>query len=77
VLALLDIRPRPGAPPGARLATIPGAPPVTHDHRAGCPFAGRCALTVDRCWTTPPPLVPFGANHVSRCHRADDVGSAR
>jgi peptide/nickel transport system ATP-binding protein len=76
-LALLEARPRPGAPRRARLATIPGAPPVTQDRRAGCPFAGRCALTVDRCWTTTPPLVPFGLNHVSRCHRADEVGSIR
>ncbi len=47
-LALLEARPRPDAPRGARLATIPGAPPATYDHRAGCPFAGRCALTVER-----------------------------
>jgi peptide/nickel transport system ATP-binding protein len=76
-LALLEARPRPGAPRGARLATIPGAPPVTVDRRAGCPFAGRCALTVERCWSTPPPQVAFGLNHVSRCHRADEVGSGR
>jgi peptide/nickel transport system ATP-binding protein len=76
-LALLEARPRPGAPRGARLATIPGAPPAQHEHRAGCPFAGRCALTIERCWTTPPPEVAFGANHVSRCHRAGEVGFAR
>ena len=76
-LALLEARPRPGAPRGARLATIPGAPPVTHDPLAGCPFAGRCALTIERCRTTPPPVVSFGANHVSRCHRADEVGLDR
>jgi len=76
-LALLEARPRPDAPRGARLATIPGAPPVTYDHRAGCPFAGRCALTVERCWSTPPPQVAFGPNHVSRCHRAGEVGSTR
>src|SRR6516165_5302206 len=29
-LALLEARPRPGAPRGARLTTIPGAPPVGH-----------------------------------------------
>ena len=73
-LALLEARPRPDAPRGARLATIPGAPPAAYDHRAGCPFAGRCALTVERCWSTPPPQVAFGPNHVSRCHRADEVG---
>jgi peptide/nickel transport system ATP-binding protein len=76
-LALLEARPQPGAPRGARLTTIPGAPPVGHDNRAGCPFAGRCTLTVDRCWTTAAPLVPFGANHVSRCHRAAEVGFVR
>jgi peptide/nickel transport system ATP-binding protein len=76
-LALLEARPRPGAPRGARLATIPGAPPVAYDDRGGCPFAGRCALTVERCWSTPPPQVAFGLNHVSRCHRANEVGSIR
>jgi peptide/nickel transport system ATP-binding protein len=76
-LALLEARPRPGSPRGARLATIPGAPPGARDHLAGCPFAGRCALTVDRCWSTPPPVIPFGPNHASRCHRAGDVGVVR
>src|SRR5271157_5076257 len=75
--ALLEARPRSGARRGEPLATIPGAPPTTHDHRVGCPFAGRCALTIDRCWTTPPPLATFGVNHVSRCHRAGDVGFVR
>jgi peptide/nickel transport system ATP-binding protein len=76
-LALLEARPRPGAPRGARLKTIPGAPPAAHEHSVGCPFAGRCALTVDRCWTATPPVVGFGANHVSRCHRAGEVGFGR
>ena len=76
-LALLEARPRPGAPRGARLKTIPGAPPVAQEHSVGCPFAGRCEFTIDRCWTTPPPEVGFGASHVSRCHRAGEVGLAR
>jgi peptide/nickel transport system ATP-binding protein len=75
-LALLEARPRPGAPRGARLKTIPGAPPVAHEHHVGCPFAGRCALTVDICRTTAPPEVAFGAGHISRCHRAHEVGFA-
>ncbi|HEY3622726.1 MAG TPA: ABC transporter ATP-binding protein [Roseiarcus sp.] len=75
-LALLEARPRPGAPRGARLRTIPGAPLVAHEHHVGCLFAGRCALTIDRCWTTPPPEVIFGAGHISRCHRAGEVGFA-
>ncbi len=76
-LALLEARPRPGAPRGARLATIPGAPPDELRDRAGCPFAGRCALTVEKCWTTPPPQAAFGAGHELRCHRAAEVGIAR
>ncbi|HLX99581.1 MAG TPA: ABC transporter ATP-binding protein [Roseiarcus sp.] len=76
-LALLEARPRPGAPRGARLKTIPGSPPAQLKRREGCPFAGRCALTIDICWTTPPPEVAFGLNHVSRCHRARELGKAR
>jgi peptide/nickel transport system ATP-binding protein len=76
-LALLEARPQPGAPRGARLKTIPGAPQPKEGPRAGCPFAGRCALTVDICWAAPPPEVAFGLNHVSRCHRASEVGGPR
>jgi peptide/nickel transport system ATP-binding protein len=75
-LALLQARPRPGAPRGARLATIPGAPPVHHEDNVGCPFAGRCALTVPICRAVTPPEVAFGAGHSSRCHRAGEVGLA-
>jgi peptide/nickel transport system ATP-binding protein len=72
-LALLEARPLAGAPRGSRLATIPGAPQLKHERRTGCPFAGRCALTIDVCRRTPPPEVAFGASHVSRCHRAGEV----
>ena len=72
--ALLEARPRPGAPRGVRLKTIPGSPPVHHEIGAGCPFAGRCELTLDICRTTPPPEVAFGADRLSRCHRAREMG---
>ncbi len=72
--ALLEARPRPDAPRGARLKTIPGAPPVHHEIGPGCPFAGRCELTIDVCRTTPPPEVAFGADRFSRCHRARETG---
>jgi peptide/nickel transport system ATP-binding protein len=75
-LALLKARPRPGAARGSRLATIPGAPQLEHERGRGCPFAGRCALTVDICRRTPPPEVAFGASHLSRCHRAGEMGFA-
>ena len=76
-LALLEARPRPDAPRGARLKTIPGAPPAKRDDNVGCPFAGRCVLTIGICQTAPPPEVAFGAGQVSRCHRAHEVGAAR
>jgi peptide/nickel transport system ATP-binding protein len=72
--ALLDARPRPGAPRGFRLKTIPGSPPVHHEIGASCPFAGRCGLTIDICRTTAPPEVRFGADRLSRCHRAREMG---
>jgi peptide/nickel transport system ATP-binding protein len=76
-LALLEARPRPGAPRGERLKTIPGAPPAQHEDNGGCPFAGRCALTVPICRAVTPPEVAFKGAHVSRCHRAHEVGAAR
>jgi peptide/nickel transport system ATP-binding protein len=76
-LALLEARPQPGARRGARLKTIPGAPPAQHEHNVGCPFAGRCALTVPICRNVTPPEVAFEGAHVSRCHRAHEVGAAR
>src|SRR5579864_9062419 len=60
-LALLRARPRPGGPRGARLNTIPGSASARGDNNAGCPFAGRCALTADICWAAPPPEIPFGS----------------
>ena len=72
--ALLEARPKPGAPRGARLKTIPGAPSGRRD-AAGCPFAGRCELTLEICRTTPPPEVAFG-EQMSRCHRAGELGQA-
>src|SRR5580693_7009186 len=68
-LALLKARPRPGAARGSRLATIPGAPQLEHERGTGCPFAGRCALTVDICRRTPPPEVAFGVSHVALSSR--------
>ena len=72
--ALLEARPQPRARPGARLKAIPGTPPVHHEIGVGCPFAGRCELTIDLCRTTPPPEIAFGSKRRSRCHRAREVG---
>ncbi len=72
--ALLEARPQPGARRGARLKAIPGSPPIHHEIGPGCPFAGRCEMTIDVCRTTPPPEIAFGPERRSRCHRALEVG---
>ena len=70
---LFAARPSLGAARGARLATIAGTVPELMDLPAGCPFAGRCSYTVDRCYVTPPPPVALGGEHLARCIRLDAV----
>ena len=45
--------------------------PELVDLPAGCPFAGRCARTIDACAHTRPPPVPLGPDHVARCLRLE------
>jgi len=71
--ALLEARPTPGAPRGARLKTIPGSPPRHREVGVGCPFAGRCAFTLPLCRAERPPPVAFGPGHASRCWRAAEL----
>jgi peptide/nickel transport system ATP-binding protein len=58
---------------GTRLATIAGTVPELADLPTGCPFAGRCAWTVEGCHSTPPPPVEVGPDHQARCLRLDVV----
>ena len=77
---LLAARPqlRPLAGPRARLATIPGTVPELADLPPGCPFAGRCTLTVPDCDTGLPAaqVVAPDASHRARCIRLEAVDSA-
>jgi peptide/nickel transport system ATP-binding protein len=73
---LFAARPVLGAPRGGRLATIRGSVPELVDLPTGCPFAGRCAFTVDACHTTRPPVVELSAGHRVRCLRLDEVAAA-
>ena len=68
---LFAARPRLGAVRGTRLATIAGSVPELLELPPGCPFSGRCALTIDACRTTPPPPEPVGPGHRARCIRLD------
>jgi len=68
---LFAARPKLGAAPGTRLATIAGTVPELADLPRGCPFTQRCRLAVAACRDTPPPPVVIGAGHEARCLRVD------
>jgi peptide/nickel transport system ATP-binding protein len=63
----------PGAPRGTRLATIRGSVPELVDLPPGCPFAGRCRLTIDACHATRPPAMALPHGHAARCIRLEEA----
>jgi len=73
---LFAARPALGAARGQRLATIRGTVPELVDLPPGCPFAGRCAFTIDACFATRPPPQTLAGEHVVRCIRLDEVRAA-
>jgi peptide/nickel transport system ATP-binding protein len=73
---LFGARPRLGAGRGTKLATIPGTVPELIDMPPGCPFAGRCPLTIEACGAAPPPPVALSAGHAARCIRLDAAAAA-
>ena len=60
---------------GARLQTIPGSPPDLANRPAGCPFAPRCFLAIDKCRETPPSL-SVGDGHLAACWRTEEASAA-
>jgi len=64
-------RPKLGAARGSLLTTIPGTVPDLSEMPAGCPFAGRCPLTIDACRAAAPPAQLIGPDHVVRCIRLE------
>ncbi|MBV8564247.1 MAG: ABC transporter ATP-binding protein [Methylobacteriaceae bacterium] len=64
-------RPRLGVGRGKRLAAIPGTVPEIADLPPGCPFAGRCPLTIAACSAAIPPPLPVGPGHAARCIRLE------
>ena len=54
--------------PEKRLASIPGYPPRLDNLPAGCRFAPRCPVAVERCQIEQPALQVLGKNHVASCH---------
>lgn len=69
--ALLAAIPQPGARRGDLPVPIPGRPPSLHDRDPGCPFAPRCAHTVDRCRNVTPPARPTPVHRFVACHLAE------
>ena len=39
----------------------------------GCPFAGACPLTIERCWTETPELHDLTPGHSIACHRSAEL----
>ncbi|MCB1980229.1 MAG: ABC transporter ATP-binding protein, partial [Burkholderiaceae bacterium] len=53
------------------LPTIAGSVPSLQSLPPGCPFAGRCAFTIDACHAAPPPALDLGGGHRVRCIRRE------
>jgi oligopeptide/dipeptide ABC transporter ATP-binding protein len=47
--------------------------PDLRDLAAGCRFADRCPLRIDKCVIDEPPLEEVAPGRLSRCWRANDV----
>jgi peptide/nickel transport system ATP-binding protein len=71
---LLECIPRLDRPRTARLRSIDGGLPDPHEPSAGCPFAPRCNLVMDRCWTDVPPLEQKAPEHLAACWADLSVG---
>ena len=67
------------APPGERLATIPGIVPPATDFPSGCRFRTRCPLATAHCAAVEPQLVPLesnaapGTEHTVACHYLEEA----
>jgi peptide/nickel transport system ATP-binding protein len=72
--ALLEARPRPGAPRGERLRAIAGQASPAGAQAKGCPFADRCPLALEACRVTPLPTVELAGGRRVRCLRVGADG---
>src|SRR5689334_13232611 len=65
-----------GAKTDVRLTEIPGMVPSLTNLPAGCAFAPRCPLAIERCREEYPPLQDFGGHHCAACWRAAELARA-
>jgi peptide/nickel transport system ATP-binding protein len=68
---LFGARPKLGGGRGVKLTTIRGTVPELVDMPKGCPFAGRCPLTIDACNAALPDVMDLAGGHGARCIRLD------
>jgi peptide/nickel transport system ATP-binding protein len=64
-----------GSKNDARLVEIPGMVPSLTNLPAGCAFAPRCPLAIERCRAEYPPLQDWGDNHFAACWRAAETAA--
>ena len=78
-LGLLGAMPRLGeSANGKRLTEIPGSVPSLLEPIAGCAFAPRCSMAIDRCRAEQPTLTQHGdSQHFAACWRSAEVGADR
>ncbi|MEO8465299.1 MAG: ABC transporter ATP-binding protein [Gammaproteobacteria bacterium] len=76
-LGLLGSLPRPDQGAHQALTPIEGNPPSLVNLPAGCPFAPRCPLRIDKCTQQEPDLVQHTGAHAAACHRSDEVERRR
>jgi len=75
--ALLECVPRLDRPVDAALRPIPGAGGDAGRERAGCAFAPRCALRIERCERERPELEGQAGGGRAACFRAGDLEALR
>jgi peptide/nickel transport system ATP-binding protein len=56
-----------------RLAEIPGTVPSLREPIAGCAFAPRCPIAIDRCRSEAPPMLALAPGHRAACFRAAET----
>jgi peptide/nickel transport system ATP-binding protein len=73
LMASIPAVPSSGAKAETRLVEIPGMVPSLTNLPAGCAFAPRCQLAIERCHAEYPPLQAWGAGHLAACWRAAET----
>jgi len=70
---LFAAMPQIGRGAGTQLATIPGTVPELADLPAGCAFADRCPIAVERCFHEVPAMHQVDGRHGAACARLDEA----